>query len=226
MGKYFQLLRQFLKQNYKTIYFNFKYLQFKQAIEMPIRLSNKVYLRKTKGKIIINSPIKYEMIQIGFKDVGIFDEKISRSIWEVAGTVIFNGRTKIGHGSKISVGKEGTLIFGENFTITAESSIVAFSKIEFGKNCLLSWDVLIMDTDFHKIYEINDFQKKRINFPKKILFGNNVWVGCRCLILKGSDIPNNCVIGANSVVSRKLQKENSIYVGNPVKLLKEEISWE
>ncbi len=167
--------------------------------------------------------IRTGLIQFGYGNVGIFDNKKSRSIWEVSGTVIFKGRCNIGHGSKISVGNYGRLILGKNFIISAETSIVTFTEIEFGNNCLLSWDILVVDTDFHKI---KDEFGNIINKPKPIIIGDRVWIGCRCLILKGTVIPNSCVIGADSIVNRELEKESCLYVGGPCKMVKENISWE
>lgn len=220
MKRFLKILQ---KINLKTIFFNFKYLPIKQAIKLPILISRKVYLREISGKILIKGPIRPGLIQLGYGNIGIFDNKKSRSIWEVSGTVIFKGRANIGHGSKISVGKNGELILGENFIITAESSLVASKKIEFGNNCLLSWDILIMDTDSHII---KDNTGSIINYPKQITIGDNVWIGCRCLILKGAQIPDNCVIGADSIVNRLLENRNSLYAGSPVKLMKESITWE
>lgn len=216
-------LKFFQRINLKTIYFNFKYLPFKQAAKLPILVSNKVYLRNMSGKILLDCPISTGLIQIGYGEVGIFDNKKSRSIWNVSGTVIFKGKCHIGHGSKISVESTGKLIMGENFAITSETSIVAASEIQFGKDCLLSWDILIMDTDFHKL---KDESGNIFNAPKPIIIGNKVWIGCRSLILKGTIIPDNCVIGADSVVSKPLEIKNGLYVGSPCKLVKENITWE
>lgn len=215
-------LRFLLEINFKTIYFNFKYLPFRLAIKMPVLVSKRVFLLVTSGKLIFDCPIRTGLIHIGYGKVGIFDKKVSRSIWEVQGNVIFKGKCDIGHGSKISVGKLGTLILGENFAITAESTIIAFSKIQFGNNCLLSWDILVMDTDFHTI---KDELGNIINNPRPIIVGDKVWIGCRCLILKGAIIPNNCVIGANSTITKVLEKNYCLYAGNPCKILKENISW-
>jgi NDP-sugar pyrophosphorylase family protein len=220
MKKYLKFL---LRLNFKTIYFNLKYLPLKQAIKLPILLSNKVYLKVTAGQIKIDCPITTGLIHFGYGDVGIFDNKKSRSIWEVSGTVIFKGKCRIGHGSKILVGSSGTVIFGENFEITAETSIVSFSEIKFGNNCLLSWDILVMDTDFHTI---KDEFGTIFNEPRPIIIGDKVWIGCRCLVLKGAIVPNNCVIGADSIVNKNLEKDNCLYVGSPCKMIKENISWE
>lgn len=141
----------------------------------------------------------------------------------MSGTVIFKGHCRLGHGTKISVENTGKLILGNNFVITAETSIVASTEIQFGKDCLLSWDILIMDTDFHKL---KDESGNIFNSPKPIIIGNRVWIGCRSIVLKGTSIPDNCVIGANSTVSKPLENENGLYVGSPSKLVKENISWE
>ncbi|OJV15886.1 MAG: hypothetical protein BGO21_30395 [Dyadobacter sp. 50-39] len=209
--------------NIPTIYFNLKYLPLRQACFLPILVSRRTYLKVVSGKIEINAPLKTGLIQIGYGGVGIFDKERSRTIWEVSGTVMFNGKCNIGHGSKISVSSSGTLSLGSNFVITAETSIIVQTRVEFGDNCLLSWDSLIMDTDFHKIK--NDFGIQ-INSPKPVLVGNNVWIGCRCLVLKGAQIPSNSIVGANSLVSKVLDKQNALYAGNPCKLIKENVNWE
>ncbi len=213
----------FCETGLKTIYFNFKYLPFRQAIRLPVLLSRKVYLKETAGKIIIEGPVKFGMIRIGYDGVGIFDYKYSRAIWQVSGTVVFKGRALIGHGSKISVGKEGKLVFGDNIIITAESAIIALKKVvEFGNDCLLAWDILIMDNDFHSIL---DGKGDAINDPANIKIGNHVWIGCRSLILKGSIIPDNSIIAAGSRVSKQLIGENKLFGGQPAEEKKANVSW-
>ena len=71
------------------------------------------------------------MIRVEYGDIGIFDKKYSRTILDINGCIMFNGKTDIRHGSRISVGEKGKLNFGNNFTITAESEIICFKKITF-----------------------------------------------------------------------------------------------
>lgn len=222
MKKYIKLIKYLFTENYKTIWFNFYYLPFNQAIYFPIIISKNVYLKKMAGKIIFECPLRYNLVNIGFGEVGIFDEKRSRSIWQVSGKVIFKGKTLLGHGVKISVEENGSLIIGKNFKLTAETAIVCHDTIEFGENCLLSWDILIMDTDSHSI--INENGVKNL-MTKPVLIGNHVWIGCRSTILKGVIIPSNCVIGAGSVLNNKYKFENAIYAGSPATLVKENINW-
>lgn len=205
----------------KTIYVNFKYLKFKKAIKLPIFISHRVRLLSTKGSINIEGTIRTGMIRIGFGNVSIFDKRTSKSIFRNDGNITFKGTANIGHGSKLCVA--GDLFIGNKFEITAETAIVCAQKVIIGDNCLLSWDNLIMDTDFHKIKELNG---DIINANKEVIIGNNVWIGCRCLILKGSVIGDNNVVAANTCITGEYEGNNQIIGGYPVRILKKDIIWE
>ncbi|MBQ1819740.1 MAG: hypothetical protein II120_06010, partial [Bacteroidales bacterium] len=161
------------------------------------------------------------MVKIGFGDVGHYDRKRSRGIWQVSGTVSFGGKASIGHGSKLSV--RGHLSLGADFNMTAESTIVCAKEITFGKECLLSWDVLIMDTDEHPLY---NKENERINPDKAIHVGDHVWIGCKCVLLKGAVVPNDTVLAAGTLLKSTFSGENQVIGGNPPSILKRDIRWE
>lgn len=206
----------------KTLYFNFKYLKLSQAIELPFFVSREVCLLKAGGGVSIVGNLRTGMIRIGFGDVGIFDKKKSRTLWQVSGKVIFNGSANIGHGSKISIGENGILEIGDNFAMTAESSIVCYKLIKFGSGCLVSWDVLIMDTDFHQIKDADNIV---LNKNREICLGDKVWIGCRSLVLKGTRVGNSCVIGANSFLNKAFEGDHLLVGGNPARIIKKGIDW-
>jgi acetyltransferase-like isoleucine patch superfamily enzyme len=217
------LCKRLVKENWKTIRFNFKYFPFKDAIKFPVLISkNAIFKLKEGGSIRFECPLRYGLVKIGYGKVAIFDEKFSRSIFQISGELVFKGNAAFGQGSKVSVAKNAKVIFGNKFIITAESEIVCSKRIEFGENCLLSWDILIMDSDHHIIW---DQEKNIINHPKEIVIEDNVWIGCRASILKGSGIPSNSVIAANAVVAKNLQDPNAVYAGNPARKIKENITW-
>jgi len=220
MSKY---LKFFKRVNLKSLYFNLKYLPFKDAIKFPFLISKNVFLLESKGVIKIDCPIKTGMIQIGYGKIGIFDMKRSRSIWQVSGMVIFKGKAYIGHGTKISVNKNALLELGGNFAVTAESEIVTQKHIKIGDDVLISWDCLIMDTDLHKIYNKSG---ELINSPEPIIIGKKVWIGCRNVILKGSKISDGSIIGANSFLSKDISDQSGIFAGNPIRLIKGDVTWE
>lgn len=219
IGKIFRFLGMI---NFRSVYFNLKYFPLRTAIRLPVLVSSNVLLKCTEGQIRIEGPIFTGVVRLGYGDMALFDRRRSKGIWEVKGLVVFKGKAWIGQGTKISVGQTGRIIFGPDFEVTANSAIVSYSEIEFGKKCLLSWDVLIMDTDFHAILNA---EGAVINAPKCIKIDDNVWIGCRSTILKGSHVGPGNVIAAGTVVTKKLEGEQTIYGGPEAKILRENITW-
>lgn len=137
------------------------------------------------------------------------------------GKILFDKNVFLYPNTKISVvgdNKTAKLHIGENTNIGDRSEIHVADSIEIGKNCAISWDVCIMDTDYHKF---ND----NICKSKPVKIGNHVWIGCRSTILKGVTIGDGAVIAAGSVVTKDVPA-NTCVGGNPAKILKENIYWE
>jgi len=147
---------------------------------------------------------------------------MERSIWNNKGTVIIESNANLNQGFRLA--NSGLIKFGENFRLSANSTIICDNEISFGKGCLISWDCLIMDSDQHNIYSIDNTIGESINKPKKIIIGDGVWIGCRSTILKGSTICNNCIIAAGTVFTSCAEIENCIY-GSHGKVLKENVIW-
>ena len=61
--------------------------------------------------------------------------------------------------------------------------------------------------------------KKRLFKFGKIKIGNNVFIGCKSIILPNVTIGNNSIIGAGSVVTKNIP-DNEIWAGNPAKYIK------
>ena len=80
-----------------------------------------------------------------------------------------------------------------------------------------------MDTDFPKVYSIKNLEKQ-LNEPKPIYIGKNVWIGCRCTILKGSSIEGESIVAAGTTISKKYMDRN-IIIGSNNKILKQQITW-
>lgn len=191
---------------------------------MPIFICWRSELYKMKGKIIIDAPISTGMVKFGTHGLGTQDLLYSRTMWEVGGTLVVKGKASIGRGSKISIGKDATLTLGEEFIITGNSEIICQKEISFGKCCLLSWDILMMDTDFHYILNADNII---INAPKAISIGNHVWIGCRSTILKGVSIADNNIISATSTITSNVMESNCIIGGHgkSVQIIKRNVEW-
>ena len=142
--------------------------------------------------------------------------RCERAMWQVSGRVRIGGNISLGQGTRISVGDSGELIIGDGFCVTARSSIICHEKIEIGKDVLFSWDSLVMDTDFHPI--------NNSSVSDSIHIADHVWLGCRCLVLKGSSIPEGSVLAAGTTITKKLPEANAIY-GGVNKKVRSDISW-
>lgn len=204
----------------RSLYFNMKYFKFKEAIKLPILISNNVKLVKCKGSIEIKSPLKFKMIKIGFQDVDIFDKKRVKTIFKNEGKIVFMGRAEFWHGDRINVC--GEFIVGNNVYVGAETTFVCNKKIKIGDDSIISWHNLIMDTDFHSVF---NSENKRINYDKEVNIGKKVWLGCRSSVYKGSVIGDNVVVAASSIVHGKINGENMIVGGQPIRVIKENTSW-
>lgn len=92
-----------------------------------------------------------------------------------------------------------------------------------GDNILISYGISIWNGDGHTIL---DEYNKAINHSKDVFIGNNVWIGHRAEILKGTVIQDNSVVGACSVVNRAFYESNVIIAGQPAKIVKHGITWD
>jgi len=120
-----------------------------------------------------------------------------------------------GSDCKIQIGKNTT--FGGIRMINVGKS----NDIIIGEDCLFSDNIEIWASDTHSIFDSNG---KQINHEKPVLIGNHVWVGAHVIILKGVSILDGSIVGMGSIVSKDV-KENVIAVGNPTRVVKENISW-
>ena len=96
-------------------------------------------------------------------------------------------------------------------------------EIKIGDDCLFASDVDVTISDMHSILDKDT--GKRINDAKSIRIGNKVWVGERCILLKGSEVDDGSIIGAGSVLSKKIPK-NCVAAGNPVKIIRTNVIWD
>lgn len=97
------------------------------------------------------------------------------------------------------------------------------SKIEIGKDCMFSGNIVLRTTDGHAIINSSG---ERINPPKDIKIDNHVWIGMNSMILKGTHIATGCIVGANSIITKKFDTPYTMIGGNPAKSIKSNIDYD
>ena len=194
-----------------SLFFNFKFLPFKQAIKLPILLY-KPKLSNNKGKYTIESPVSFGMIRLGFPTVSIYPN--SGIILENKGNMIFQGKCRIGNNSAISIGERGWINIGNNFVANTTLKIVCYHKINISNDVLVGWDVLIMDTDFHSMKTITSNNRSKGYGP--IIIGNNIWIASYCNIYKNTEIPGWCTVSSNTIINKKVNAQPYSVIYNPI----------
>ena len=128
-----------------------------------------------------------------------------------------NGEFTIYGGTDIMVQKDAKLTLGSGY-LNSNVQIICGKEIEIGDDVKIARDVIIRDTDAHKILGGNH----SIVNPVKI--GNHVWLGTRSVILKGVTIGDGAIVAAGAIVTKDVPAK-SIVAGVPAKVIKENIEW-
>lgn len=97
-------------------------------------------------------------------------------------------------------------------------------SLTIGDDCLFSWGIKIRTSDGHSVVCLET--GKAINLPKDVTIGNHVWVGEDVKFLKGSTIPDNCIVGSNAIVTKSFNQNDkySIIAGFPAKIVKKNVT--
>jgi acyl-[acyl carrier protein]--UDP-N-acetylglucosamine O-acyltransferase len=154
--------------------------------------------------------------------------------------VVFGKNTLINH--KFRLKGRGRLILGDNCNLWAHEepnnfflysdsaeirmgegnrlngiTIHCLEKVTLGNNCLTG-SVIIMDTDFHEFRnEAHILYNNRKS--KAVTVGNNVWLCGQSVLLKGSEIGDNSVVGFRAVVTKSFPSD-VVVAGNPARVVK------
>lgn len=174
-----------------------------------------------------------EFFQNGFAVVrgilrgGCFDSK-GRLLRIEKGVRILRKNAEISVGDKVLLHRDcklsvwGTdnrakLTIGSNSYIGDRTEIHTGKCIEIGSGCNISWGCTIMDRDYHKL-------NSEAEIYKNVKIGNNVWIGCNSIIVKGVTVGDGAVIAAGSVVTKDVPP-CALVGGNPARIIRDNVVW-
>ena len=210
-----------------SYYVNNKIFSKEIAKKMPIYCSwHTKWSGLKKGCIQLDTDEIYKsMIQIGFDRIakGLLGGNESSIIIEGSGKIIFSGKADLSQGISIYVHDNAILTLGSGIYTNGYCSIRCSQRITIGNNAMWGWNVEVMDSDGHPIYNSDN---QMINAWKDIVIGNNVWLASHSKVLKGSIIPDGCIVGMGSLVTRQEETKNAIIAGCPAKVVKEGVFWD
>lgn len=111
------------------------------------------------------------------------------------------------------VSDTGMIKIGNNCFFNNGCIINSKEKISIGYNTQFGPNVMVFDHDHD--FRVQGGLKAQEYKKTEIKIGNNVWIGANSVILRGSTIGDNCIIGAGSVI-------NGIYESNNIVIQKRE----
>ena len=99
---------------------------------------------------------------------------------------------------EISVAENGSLTLGDGFFMNRGCVIACHDSITIGNNTRLGPNVMIYDHDYD--FKNQDVAQRKKHKTSPVVIGNNVWLGAGVIVLRGTVIGDNCVVGAGSVI--------------------------
>jgi acetyltransferase-like isoleucine patch superfamily enzyme len=130
-----------------------------------------------------------------------------------------DGVVSLQRGVRIVV-DSGKLTIGHGTNVNGLTKILVATEVTIGADCTLSWDVQILDNDFHTITVGG--QTGPMSAPVRI--GDRVWIGTRAVVLKGVTVGDGAVVAAGAVVTEDVAPK-AIVGGIPARQIGVADSW-
>lgn len=205
----------------KSLYFNFRYLPFRQAIYMPVWITTNFRIKGLKrGQLILLQPYRKSVFLGDCGSPGLQEFK-GGLYFSKNSNLILHGFTVIAQGSVMRMDEDGVIELGKNFYCNKNCFLRSSTKIFFGNDCLLGWNVQINTSDGHVIFHDN----KKTVADKPITFGNHVWLTSNTTITKGVSIADGNIVAQGAVVTKDMDETNCLVGGISAKIIARNISW-
>jgi acetyltransferase-like isoleucine patch superfamily enzyme len=136
--------------------------------------------------------------------------------------IIGNGRIEVGDDVTIGspctwdVGPKAELIIGDRVSFNYRGIVSAATSVRIGDDTFIAGEVTIFDNTNHPVSPARRLAGAALaaNEVGPVVIGRNVWIGLRCIIMRGVTIGDNSVVGAASVVTKSVPA-NTFVAGNP-----------
>ena len=121
------------------------------------------------------------------------------------------------------LGDDNSVEINEGTTCNGVDVHLCGHKLVIGKDCMLAHQICIWG-DSHSVLDYNTGAV--LNKPNRpIIVGDHCWIGERVTLTKNAQLPNDCIVGIASVVTKKFTEEHSVIAGAPAKVVKTGITW-
>lgn len=109
-------------------------------------------------------------------------------------------------GGRLTIGDK--CFFNEGVSITCKESIRIGDRTQIGNN------VVMVDHDHANHRKWDEYK------TEPIVIGNNVWIGANSVILRGSKIGDNSIIGAGCIIKGEIPENSKVMQNRQIVILK------
>lgn len=138
------------------------------------------------------------------------------------GKLVVHNRVELSYANTFSIADYAKLEVGY-FFMNIGSNVICNHAMSIGNNVLLGRDVCIFDSDYHPIF---NEEGKIVNEDREVVIEDNVWIGARSMVLKGSHIHEGAIVSANSLVMGEVEGNRVFINKRESKSIGEKISWQ
>ena len=156
-----------------------------------------------------------------------------RNIYMKNGNMFFRNSESIFQGDSYLAGNyfisnfEGYMNIGTGMQVTdgLYICVVENTRLTIGEGLLVAKDVKILSGGAHSLFDLD--LKENINIKENVhvTIGNHVWLGMDSKIIYNTDIGDNSVVGAGSIV-KGVYPSHCLMAGSIAKVLRTNVDWE
>jgi len=114
-------------------------------------------------------------------------------------------------GVRLWAHKGGALHIGNGTYLNHGAEVIAWERVTIGRDCMIAWDALIMDTDLHPVGD-----RPLRNAP--VVLEDRVWIGARAMVLKGVTVGEGAIVSAGAIVTKDVPAYH-VVGGTPARVI-------
>lgn len=192
----------------KTLWFNIRFLPWKQAKHFPVFIHGTLTVYRGGGTICLNIPLERlrpGLIRLGY-DYDRFSCNQGGTLLQLVGAIRWKGPFRSSVNAVIGACQPGaTVEFGQYVSVGANTSIRSYRSIIIEDHVAITHDSSIYDTDFHPFRNILTGQISQYMVPVKI--GQGSFIGSGTQISKGTVLPPYSLVASRSLLNRDYSQE-------------------
>lgn len=153
-----------------------------------------------------------KLILEGFRNFNIGSNKLKNSKAESYLRLYRDAKVTLKHGADLYYGT--TMEVGENaefeagyFSANTGTVIVVDYKMKFGEYVGFGRNNMVYDSDFHALHTMSGAV---FNRPCETVIGSHVWITSNNLLLPGTNIGDNVVVGSRNTINHKVDSNSFV----------------